>query len=369
MIKGSKKRSFDESSQIGWICTADMLLFTVIIMMALGLVSISESRESGLNKDSSEKPKLIKAIKDLETKLKISELENQRFQTKIETIIKENRISSSDLMLSRKLNSQQLAIIEQLRKDAELLVRKLEEEKGKILEKEQMIGELKKNADRIPMLTIEIDRLKMELSSTIENLKKAMEKNQIAESGRKKINRELIGLKGELNRTAILIDASGSMAGQRWLDAVNVMEVWLEQLPVQKAVLIVFNQTCTSLPEDNKTYFNLAGNEGVANRKRMIDLLRNNEPVGGTFTRGALELAYSREGELIDSIILFTDGAPNTGRESKIVAVEADAIYRLIETKTDIPINAIGIGNYFEPSLSEFLLKISQISKGTFIGR
>jgi hypothetical protein len=77
--------------------------------------------------------------------------------------------------------------------------------------------------------------------------------------------------------------------------------------------------------------------------------------------------AYTYEG--IDSMILFSDGAPtnpNLGRFDQGVANE---IYALCRKHDKIPVNTVGLGNYFDEDLGTFLRTVANITGGTFLGR
>jgi len=320
----------------------DMLLYTVIVMTALAIVSISEMKISAENDGIDSKDRKSRELQ-------------QQVATQAADLDKANRkLAEKELELDR-LNHQIASLERRMEAYLETVRSSERAKEDNDQSLRQVRQELREEKDRLSLANLELEKLRNEAA--------------YAESDRKKINRELIGLKGELKRTAILIDASGSMAGQRWIDAVNVMEIWLEQLPMSEAFLVVFNHACAELPQKGQGFFDLSGRESKANRKRMIDYLRGITPVGGTFTRGALELTYMDPDRPVDTIILFTDGAPNTGLEATIVPAEAEAIYRLVEANSGVVINAIGVGNYFEKDLSEFLMKIAQISKGTFLGR
>jgi len=262
--------------------------------------------------------------------------------------------------------------IEQKRKDQDA-VEKLQLAKGREVELEHLKQQLLARQAELERMATEQKRAyqealeKLQLAhSEIAALNKKLD---LAGRDQKKINREMIGLRGDLIRTAIIIDSSGSMKGQRWDDAVNVMAIWLDKLPVQEAVLIVYSSKSIAEPDDDQSFIRLDGPDGEANRKKLIDRLRGTTPGGGTFTRGALERAFNRKGKEIDSIILFTDGAPNTGLEAHFVPAEAEKIYALIGEHKNIPINAIGVGQYFDKDLSGFLLKVGRLSGGTFMGR
>jgi hypothetical protein len=57
----------------------------------------------------------------------------------------------------------------------------------------------------------------------------------------------------------------GHTAGKRWEDAVNVMKIWLENLPIAEANLIVFNHTTASFSSPNK-FVKLEGDPGKTKR-------------------------------------------------------------------------------------------------------
>jgi hypothetical protein len=99
------------------------------------------------------------------------------------------------------------------------------------------------------------------------------------------------------------------------------------------------------------------------NRQKILATLKDVQPAGYTNTLAALEKAYSYTG--IDTIILFTDGEPHMIGMPDI----NERIYRLCRQHTDIPINAVGLGDYFRPKFSNFLIKIAQETRGTFLGR
>jgi hypothetical protein len=68
-------------------------------------------------------------------------------------------------------------------------------------------------------------------------------------------------------------------------------------------------------------------------------------------------------------MILFSDGAPtnpNLGRFDQGVANE---IYALCRQHEKIPVNTVGLGNYFDQDLGTFLRTVANITGGTFLGR
>ncbi len=184
----------------------------------------------------------------------------------------------------------------------------------------------------------------------------------------RRVRSELIGLKGKLIRVAILFDGSQSMQeGGRWESGKKVMSDWLEYLDMEQCALVVFQDNVRMFPV-NGTMLTLQGEDGIVNRSKMREFMQQIEPAGRTNTLAALKAAYSLQD--IDTIVLFTDGAPfiGTGTARSDPAM-TQAIYELCATHADIPINAVGLGDYFSPELSAFLLRVTEITGGTFVGR
>ncbi len=154
--------------------------------------------------------------------------------------------------------------------------------------------------------------------------------------------------------------------GDRWQDAQNIASTWLGHLDVDECVLIVFSSDVRTFPNDG-TMSRIQGPDGEANRAKLMAQLRAVEPEGWTNTLEALEKAYAYEG--IDTILLFSDGAPtfaNSGRFDPKVAAE---IYALCRKNPHVPVNTVGLGNYFDQNLSTFLRTVASVSGGTFRGR
>ncbi|MDP7304553.1 MAG: hypothetical protein QGG09_15720 [Pirellulaceae bacterium] len=187
------------------------------------------------------------------------------------------------------------------------------------------------------------------------------------------INRKLVGINGKLKRVAMLFDASGSMkqkgedaGGDRWQDAQNIASTWLGHLDVDECVLIVFSSDVRTFPNDG-TMSNIQGPDGEVNRARLMEQLKAVEPEGWTNTLEALETAYAYDG--IDTILLFSDGAPTFANSGRFDPNVAEKIYALCRKNPNVPVNTVGLGNYFDQDLSTFLRTVANISGGTFRGR
>ena len=178
----------------------------------------------------------------------------------------------------------------------------------------------------------------------------------------KQVRTELLGLRGDLSRVAILFDTSASMKiGGRWEDALHVIESFLRHLPMKQCVLISFNSECTRFPHRGLITVDDKG------REQLRTFLTRSRLEEGTNTQAALELAYGEKD--IRSIILFTDGAPNDGEQLTFEPRFAESILSLCDQHRDIPINVVALGDYFKKDYGNFLLQLSQKTKGNFLGR
>lgn len=184
------------------------------------------------------------------------------------------------------------------------------------------------------------------------------------------LHKELIGLKGNLRRVAIIFDTSGSMAQSgRWEQARGVVAAWLEHLAISESVLVLFSNGAQVFPEDG-SFLDMRGPSGAPNRRLLLDRIAATKPEGGTNTLLALQTAYRCAN--LDTVILFTDGEPNN--PSAIMANQfdpevAEKIYALLQQHRNIPVNTVGLGNYFKPQLSGFLMRVAQDTGGSFLGR
>ncbi|MBC8352122.1 MAG: hypothetical protein H8E66_09030 [Planctomycetes bacterium] len=207
--------------------------------------------------------------------------------------------------------------------------------------------------------------------------------NQLTDAERKfqqqllvetRINRELIGINGKLQRVAVVFDASGSMkeaagnggGGDRWQEAQQIARTWLQHLDVDECVLIVYSSDVRTFPEDG-SLAKVRGDGGETARNQLLEHLTGVEPKGWTNTLEALRKAYTYED--VDSMILFSDGAPTNPNLGRFDQGVADEIYALCRDHEGIPINTVGLGNYFDADLGTFLRTVASTTGGTFLGR
>jgi Mg-chelatase subunit ChlD len=197
------------------------------------------------------------------------------------------------------------------------------------------------------------------------------------------VRQELLGLKGDMTNVIVLLDRSGSMKiGNRWNDALSVVDAWLRYLPIKRCAMITFSDQYISYPDTG--LLSMIGNEGQTNRMKLIEQLQDLEPEGNTDTLSALKKAYSYENnDKADTIILFTDGAPyvpplgnshSADRETegriRFSKGQMEKVRALARSQPGIPINVVAIGNYYEENeLTKFLINLAKETGGVFLGR
>jgi Mg-chelatase subunit ChlD len=181
------------------------------------------------------------------------------------------------------------------------------------------------------------------------------------------IRRELVGLRGELKTVVFVVDRSNSMtSGNRWATVRSTIQSWIRYLDVDQCALVLFNQSVESYPVDG-SYLMLSGEAGARNREALVNHLDTVMPKGRTNTLAALRRAY--EYHNVDTIVLFTDGVPDLRGRGFDRRMTSD-IYDLVRQHgQSVPINTVGVGNYFSPAFGNFLRRLPELTGGTFIGR
>jgi predicted nucleic acid-binding Zn-ribbon protein len=209
--------------------------------------------------------------------------------------------------------------------------------------------------------------LNTQLASTAETLKTTQNQLLQRRSQEKTVKRELVGINGQLKRVAILFDSSGSMSESgRWDEVTRITATWLQHLEFDQCVLIVFSSDVSVFPADG-SLLSVTGPQGDANRARLLQYLKAVKPEGWTNTLAAMQTAYRYRD--LDTIVLFSDGAPTYANSNKFNSEMAQQIYALCRQHANVPVNTIGLGNYFEQDLSTFLRTVAKLTGGTFLGR
>jgi len=206
-----------------------------------------------------------------------------------------------------------------------------------------------------------------ELQKEIRQLKEYL---TIAKKSDKSVRKELLGLKGSLQKVAFVLDKSYSMnSDQRWDKTCDIVKTWLTYLNVEKCILLQFSDGVRVIPDDKaKThqYLEMIGENRQINLEKLLTQLKKAKPSGNTNTYKALKKAMEYEP---DTIILFTDGAPNKFLNfGKYDKKQMNAILEEF-SKEHVPINIVALGDYFDRPLCQFLRELADSTGGSFIGK
>lgn len=192
------------------------------------------------------------------------------------------------------------------------------------------------------------------------------------------IRRELLGIPGSVENVVFVVDRSSSMARSgRWEDARSTIAAWIEHLPVTKAAMIVFGSDVRVIPSAlDSTANRLPGSVDLpeltdSTRRALIQELDALAPDGQTRTARAIRRAMEFRG--FDCVILFTDGAPDAGEEGPSVGDPRVAVLELVRqlrrSSPRVRMHVVGIGDYFNATMRDFLLGVAREGNGAFIGR
>jgi hypothetical protein len=129
-------------------------------------------------------------------------------------------------------------------------------------------------------------------------------------------------------------------------------------------VLIVYSTEVRTFPADG-SLTDLRGEAGAAKRDLLLQQLQSIAPGGWTDTLLALQKAYEYD---VDTILLLSDGAPSKVASGAYQDPLAQQVYQLCREHAEIPINTIGLGNYFDQEMSTFLRTVASITGGEFRG-
>lgn len=279
----------------------------------------------------------------------------------------------ADLETARKESAKIQRDYTSLDETLRLLRQTLDDSKRQLSSTEQDLAArdraVKSSIDEKRLLELQLAALQAQFRGTLDQIGTLKQQLKDQEVLKYSVHRQLIGLSGGLRRVAVLVDSSGSMALEkgRWEGVREIVVNWLAHLDVDQCVLVLFNSNVTTFPGDG-TLLDLRGPQGAQNRERLVKRLKDERPGGWTNTLAAFETAYRHPG--IDTILLFTDGKPTTAASDRIDPEAVRRIYALCTQNRHIPVNAIGIGDYFEDKeLSQFLRRLAQTTSGTFLGR
>ena len=157
----------------------------------------------------------------------------------------------------------------------------------------------------------------------------------------------------------------------RWQYCLGIVKTWADHLEMDECVLIVFSDAVRVYPErpgGARGFFATGSKAGRAQLAASLDALKT--PEGATNTPDAIRAALAIPD--VGCVILFTDGKPDRrGPDGAAIPTETlqGEVYALIARSRKVPINTVGLGDYFKPELSSFLMRVSELTGGVFIGR
>lgn len=167
----------------------------------------------------------------------------------------------------------------------------------------------------------------------------------------------MIGLKGDLKGVTFVFDTSGSMTqGGRFHEYQDLLKRWVLNLSFERFNVIRFSTDVEAWREPGLF------ESTAANRRSAAGFINGFRPYGHTNTLGALQKAFDSSEANLDTIVLFSDGAP--------IQKPEDILRYLRERNTrGVVINTVAIGQYFQEKYGVFLQRIAHEHNGMFIGR
>jgi hypothetical protein len=226
------------------------------------------------------------------------------------------------------------------------------------------------------------------LKRTLDGVAKERNRLVTINEGQEQATKEVLGFNGDFRRVAFVIDISQSMTNglrkkardaspssidqrrwdkTRWEKTKDEILSWAKNLPMEQLHLLFFNSSTQPCPARGLYYDMRDGS-----RRKAVELIAKKmgeiQPVYQTNTPLALREALDLPG--VDTIVLFSDGKPEIkGKSSKDLSLE---VLTLARESNNVPINVVGIGDYYSSEsgdLGDFLHSISEITGGEFIGR
>ena len=215
-----------------------------------------------------------------------------------------------------------------------------------------------------------------EKNSEIEKLSSERQKHISQSKSESSVRQELLGIKVEnLDRVVFVMDCSSSMTqnnAENWRSVLKILEDWTYFLPFNNLSLISFNRKATVYPKknnDTNVYFSIRDEDGDIDDGKRLSLLNyvsELRTAPGTNTLAALKEAS--EFKDADLVVLFTDGAPESGVFSTTKKLQNE-ILSFAKSYIDVPIFVVALGDHDSRNL-KFLKDLSKtIPNGGFIAR
>jgi Mg-chelatase subunit ChlD len=374
---GMKKRHYGESEEIGWISMVDLLvviacigLFVVasVIGVANSNRTAAQSAEAKVKTLEDENGRLVKQIGDWT----VAATEAERKYRELVGVVSKD--GSDAATLGEKLAGALSAL-----KAAEAKAAAAQADAKS--SQDEMAG-MKSGREE---MNAKLDRAKSDLEEAKRALASATSENRrindvmtSQDSVTKKegeVKKDLLGINGGIGNVVFVVDRSESMRkGGRWDDAKRTIQNWVTHLPVNRAALVLFGSNIEFIPPVPESDGPLRPDTREipvvddSLRTLMRQELEGIKPAGSTPTYAALR--RSMDFKDIDAIILFTDGNPDPTSSGGDPRAEVEQL--VIDWRQMHPnahVHVVGIGDYFNESMRQFLLGVAKAGDGAFIGR
>jgi hypothetical protein len=377
-----RRQHHDDQEEAGWISLVDLL--TVLVLIG-GVAAVGYSRSLFVEAEAARKAQVAaeakageleqfvaRAEKDAGDWREVAEgaqVKNRQLQNEIDELAGDQGKSEQALRAERDkaVKERDAAKAEQASLQAQLA-----EARGRKAIAERLSQRMRQVIDQAG-LKIPPDEDEQEVVVTDPPEAQPVDPKPPTEAQR--WAQDVLKLSGSLHRTVFVMDRSQSMSrGGRWDEARETVRTYIKYLPVSHAALVVFGSDVRTIPSSlNHSRSQAPGVEELPlvtddYRESLLRELEELAPLGETRTKRALQRAM--EFKDVDTIFLFTDGTPDTSDGG---GDPRESVLRLVrdwkKSNPDARVHTVGIGDYFNSSMRDFLLGIAKSTDGTFIGR
>lgn len=376
---------------LGWMSTVDFLLLFLVFFVLLSAVAYGEIAAS-----ETEKKSIVRQMVELCERVLGLATETADVSKNVVQLDAHVR-SETEKILSLGHEAQQMltdvddelqSLSTQVHKNSESLthIAKSVDSLHEVVVagRDQTIREIK----------VDLDSLRHDLAGIQKLLESVPGLIEATRREEQSLRQELLRIRsrdGSLQRVVFLIDVSTSMGFEpgggkaqsadetRWAQVKDRIETWIKLLPVEKCAIVTFSENVSIFPAPNSYFESPKQMDWKVEFPKMIAALKS-----GTNTLGGIQAAVKFNDA--SAIILFTDGQPtvstdeDNGRPSpaKSEAKLQEAVLRELRSIVEasnkdggkpVPINVVGVGNYFEPEFGKFLKDVADLTGGSFIGQ
>jgi Mg-chelatase subunit ChlD len=362
MLRDRFRRRVHDGSH-GWIAMTD--LFTLVALAMIG-VAVSQGNWIRINFPKTQEPpksttpdttEIGESIDDLKHRLREMEIERnklkeevaqlnaqlQTLQDKIVDGVGGRQVLDDELANLKARNNELIAEI--ARKQADL-----DAAKARITRLESDLATINRE--------LEAERARLAQSRKAELALQAEVKQLRARLDGQRVPQQILGLEGSLGRVVFVLDRSSSMGKEKlWEKSIATIMTWLQYFPVREVALVTFGSDIDEYPGAGQF---LPQKDGL---DTLAQTLKSLQPIGETRTMEALQRAYALQG--VDAIVLFTDGMPTSSSAKDV----REFVRERHAAGNKLRIHTVGVGDYFNREMGDFLQGLAKDTGGTFIGR